>query len=154
MLFSFLQPWITLYVVDITLQQWLPSIIRESTVLPRSCSVLCRCKLWEMDIISFLILLVSCFGHQVSSRERALSNKILKIGATTAPPFFVISTDKNGKKSYSGIVWNFMEYIRKARNCTFTVVHRQIETGNCFGNNNCTGLIGMVSRNEVDFAAG
>ena len=86
-----------------------------------------------------------------------MSNKNLRIGAAAAPPFIVKSTDKNGKDSFSGIIWDFMEYIQKARNCTFTVVTVTPQDnlwGNCFGDNNCTGMIGMVSRKEVDFALG
>ena len=79
----------------------------------------------------------------------------LRMGAVPFPPFLVRNLDKNGQESYSGILWDFVEYIQKARNCTFTVVIPPDELwGICYGNNNCTGMIGLVNRREVDFAIG
>ena len=84
-----------------------------------------------------------------------LSNKHLKIGAVPFPPYLVRKKEKNGQESYSGILWDFVEYIRKARNCTFTVVIPPDGLwGYCYENDNCTGMIGLVNRSEVDFAIG
>ena len=104
----------------------------------------------------FAIFIVGYLGCQVlSSRQMSLYNKHLKIGAVPFPPYLVRKKDKNGQESYSGILWDFVEYIQKARNCTFTVVIPPDGLGgNCFGKNNCTGMIGLVNRSEVDFAIG
>ena len=84
-----------------------------------------------------------------------LHNKHLKMGAVMFPPFLVKSKDDNGQESYSGLLWDLVEYVQKARNCTFTVVIPPDGLwGNCYGKNNCTGMIGLVSRSEVDFALG
>ena len=77
------------------------------------------------------------------------------IAAEPRSPFLVLKKDINGKDTYSGLVWDFMEYIQEARNCTFTIVRpRDGLWGNCYGNNNCSGMIGLVNRKEVDFALG
>ena len=70
------------------------------------------------------------------------------------PPFLVIETDNNGAK-YSGMIWDLIELIQETRNCTFEVmIPTDLRWGNCYGINNCTGMIGMVNRKEVDFALG
>ena len=84
-----------------------------------------------------------------------LSNKQLRMGAVPFSPFLVKSKDNDGKIRYSGLVWDLVDYIQKARNCTFTVViPKDGIWGNCYGNDTCTGMIGLVNRSEVDFAIG
>ena len=90
-----------------------------------------------------------------ASRKAALTNKHLMVAAEPWPPILIISKDSNGKDTYSGLVWDFMEYIQEARNCTFTIVRpHDGQWGFCYGNNNCSGMIGLVNRKEVDFAIG
>ena len=103
-----------------------------------------------------LLFFMGCLGAQVSSiRQNKLFNAHLKIGAVPAPPVFNITKDINGKESYSGLMWDLIEYIQKARNCTVTVVvPKDREWGYCHATNNCTGMIGQVNRQEVDFALG
>ena len=104
----------------------------------------------------FLLFFIGCFGSQVLSiRQNRLSNKHLKIGAVPAPPIFIITKDKNGQETYGGLMWDLIEYIQKARNCTVTVVVPQDKVwGHCHEKDNCTGMIGQVNRQEVDFALG
>ena len=84
-----------------------------------------------------------------------LSNKHLKMAARPFPPYLVINKEKNGQDTYSGLLWDLVEYVKKARNCTIAVVIPNDGLwGNCYGPNNCTGMIGMVNRREVDFAIG
>ena len=79
----------------------------------------------------------------------------IKLGAEAWPPFIVIEKDENGKDIYSGMTWESIESIKKATNCTFTVVRPPDGLwGNCYDVNNCTGMIGLVQRKEVDFAIG
>ena len=110
----------------------------------------------KMSLIGYFILLASCFGCQGSVlREATLSNKHLTVAAEPWPPLLVINKDINGKDTYSGLIWDFMEYIQEARNCTFRIVRpHDGQWGYCFGKNNCSGMIGQVNRKEVDFAIG
>ena len=106
--------------------------------------------------LGFWILLTGFMECQASSTEQiSLSNKHLKIAITANRLFLYIRKDGNGKVSYSGPFWDTIEYIKKARNLTLTVVipHERL-IGNCYGSNNCTGIIGMVNRKEVDLALG
>ena len=102
------------------------------------------------------IFVIGCVGHQVSSMtQMSLSNKHLKMGAVPFPPFLVKDKDKNGSESYSGLLWDLVEYIQKARNCSLAVVTPTDGLwGDCYGSNNCTGMIGLVNRSQVDFAIG
>ena len=59
-------------------------------------------------------------------------------------------------KMFSGPFWELLSFIGQARNCTFQVV-KSIDSlwgGYCYSSNNCSGMIGMVNRREVDFALG
>ena len=77
------------------------------------------------------------------------------MGALPTPPMFIITKDKNGQDTYSGFMWDLIEYIQKARNCTVTVVVPKDKVwGYCHEKDNCTGMIGQVNRQEVDFALG
>ena len=79
------------------------------------------------------------------------------MGVSPNPLSLSIKKNKNGQETYSGLMGDFLEIIKKARNCTFTIVEPpegQWESGNCYGSNNCTGLLGLVTRNEDHFALG
>ena len=104
----------------------------------------------------FLILFVMYLGCKVSSMTYpALGNKHLKMAAVPFPPYLAPYTDKSGKTRYTGLLWDFAHYIEKARNCTFEIVMPADQMwGNCASKTNCTGMIGMVARGEVDFALG
>ena len=55
----------------------------------------------------------------------------------------------------TGIVGELLNYIKQARNTTYTLVEEPNGVwGNCEHVTNCTGMIGMVNRREVDFALG
>ena len=77
------------------------------------------------------------------------------MGALPGYAFLIKNTDKNGQDSYSGLLWDLIEFIQKARNCTITVVSPPDGLwAFCYGHNNCTDMIGMVNRSEVDFSLG
>ena len=105
-----------------------------------------------MYALGFWIFIVGYLGCQVSStRHLTLANKNLKMGVVPFAPYLF----KNKKGTYSGILWDFLDYMQKARNCTFTVVVPPDGLfGSCYGNNSCTGMLGLVNRSEVDFATG
>ena len=62
------------------------------------------------------------------------------------------------RMEYDGVMWHLLLFMQRARNFTFNLVHlrdeRDYEWGSCFAVNNCTGMIGVVNRGEVDFALG
>ena len=88
-------------------------------------------------------------------QEMTLFNKHLTVAVESNPPFLVINKDINGKENYGGILWEALEYIQAARNITFTFLRpHDGQWGYCYATNNCTGMIGLVNRKEVDFATG
>ena len=103
-----------------------------------------------------VIFLIGCFASQASSKEqKTMHNKELKIGSLPHPPLIVIHKDKNGQDIIGGLLGKFLDYLKGARNCTFKVVTPDDGLlGECYGKNNCTGILGLVNRNEVDFATG
>ena len=94
--------------------------------------------------------------HFVSSaKQKTLFNKHLKVGVRPLGPYLVKENNIKGQETFSGLLWDILEYIRKARNCTFSlVIPSDRKFGYCKGNGTCTGMIGMVNRSEVDFALG
>ena len=83
-------------------------------------------------------------------------NKDLVVAVHPWPPVAIVEHEhENGTRTYSGILWEIMEYIKEARNCTYKVVRSpDKQWGHCYGINNCTGMLGQVIKNEVDFALG
>ena len=82
--------------------------------------------------------------------------EVLTIEGEDWPPFLTFDTDENGTAiNYRGIMWDLLMFMKKARNFTFTMVSdADGYWGDCYAVNNCTGMIGMVNRKEVDFALG
>ena len=110
-----------------------------------------------MFVVSCVIIFfIECSVATGSSIEQmTMHNKHFKIGAMPTPPTTFISKDQNGEYIIGGLLGKLFEYMNNARNCTFKVVMPDDGTwGNCYGKNNCTGMIGMVNRKEVDFALG
>ena len=110
----------------------------------------------------------SALGTQIhASGKNPLINKHLKVAAEHWSPLFHIycnkieidksngCSDKKGNMTYGGALWDFLSYIKLARNVTITILRPPTPTwGFCYSANNCTGMIGMVNRREVDFALG
>ena len=83
-----------------------------------------------------------------------MSSKHFKIGAVSWPPFLIINKNEGGEDTISGAVGDYFDYIQKARNCTFEIVIPSDGLwGNCNGADNCTGVVELVARKEVDFSA-
>ena len=61
-----------------------------------------------------------------------------------------------GEESYRGIMWELLTIMKHARNTSFTFVRSADGQwgGTCYTSNNCSGMIGMVNRKEVDLALG
>ena len=95
-------------------------------------------------------------GHLVSSvTQEKMTNKHFTIAAIPRPPFLIIKSLPGGQKILSGQIGDAISFWHYARNFTYTLA-RPLDGlyGNCPRPNNCSGLIGMVNRNEVDFAIG
>ena len=85
-----------------------------------------------------------------------MRNKHLTIEGEYWFPFLIYDFDENGTAiNYSGIMWDLLLFMQAARNFTFTMVSEaDYVWGWCYAPYNCTGMIGMVNRSEVDFALG
>ena len=124
-------------------------------------------------VVGLGFFLAGFFLNQASSvRHDGLSNKHLRIAAEPWPPFLsiycLIGQDKmflwdwdadcpaGGERVMDGFMWELLLFMKERRNFSFTLVHSVdgLWGGSCNGMNNCTGMIGMVNRNEVDFALG
>ena len=105
---------------------------------------------------TYSVFLIACFVHQVmASQQLTLSNRNLVVAVEPWPPALILNSHENGTISYSGMMWEVMEYVKQARNCTFEIIRSPDGLwGHCYGINNCTGMLGMVNRKEADFALG
>ena len=85
-----------------------------------------------------------------------LRNKHLIIEAEYWYPFMYYDIHDNGTYGgYGGIMYDFLLFMQKAKNFTFTMVSEaEWVWGECYAVSNCTGMIGMVNRKEVDLAIG
>ena len=108
-----------------------------------------------MPTISYIIVcLILCLGQQVSTtKQMSMANRHFKIGANAWPPLLAIGKNDKGEDTIYGPVGEYLKYLEQARNCSFTIViPNDKKWGHCNGPDNCTGVIGLVARNEVDFA--
>ena len=99
-------------------------------------------------------------------RDTHLLNRHLKVAAVPWRPFIMFYCNEkemgdahdctnNGNITYGGALWDFLNMVKLKRNVTFSVLSPPTPTwGYCHGKNNCSGMIGMVNRKEVDFALG
>ena len=63
--------------------------------------------------------------------------------------------DCPGNRTYAGVMWDLLMFIEQARNVTFTLIREpDYVWGFCSEVNNCSGMVGMVNREEVDFGLG
>ena len=117
-------------------------------------------------IVWLLVLAASCLCQPVMSKgaKEGLRNKHLVIAGEYWSPFLMYDSDENSnwtaiEGTYSGVMWDLLMFMQKARNFTFTIVgtyetYGTYDWGTCHEVDNCTGMIGMVNRKEVDFALG
>ena len=117
-------------------------------------------------LLSFAIIMC---GRQTLSSDQGLTNQHLKVAAVPWGPFLVWKCPgdlewsgryfgecpNEGQRLYSGVLWDILSFMQQARNCSFTFdITYQDWYGNCYGSDNCTGMIGQANRREVDFALG
>ena len=115
----------------------------------------------------YFFSILANFGIRVDAKgDGALQNKHLKVAAFPWTPFFILYCNENmilwaddcphkDNITYDGVLWEFLNMVKLARNVTFSIMNPPTNTwGYCHTKNNCTGMIGMVNRKEVDFALG
>ena len=113
-----------------------------------------------IEYLLMLALVASCIGQTVLSKDskEGVRNKHLVIEGEYWDPFLMYETDANWtviEGTYYGVMWDLLLFMQKARNFTFTMVSEaDYKWGSCHEVDNCTGMIGMVNRKEVDFALG
>ena len=104
--------------------------------------------------IMWTIFIYACVYQVSTSKQLTLSNKHLVVAIEPWPPAIVLHSHENGTITCSGMC-EIMEYIKKARNCTYKIIRSPDGLwGHCYGINNCTGMLGLVNRKEADFALG
>ena len=110
----------------------------------------------EFQIYLCIFLAASIAPHHTScKKQESMTNKHLRIGIKPSPPFLTVDVDPNGTETPGSMLWEPVEYWQRARSFTFTLVRPPDDRwGHCVGKNNCTGLLGLVIRKEVDFAIG
>ena len=104
--------------------------------------------------------------HVYGKGHNYLLNRHLKVAAWPWSPYIKFFCNEKeiegaydcpdkGNMTYGGILWEFLNMVKLARNVTVSILSPPTPTwGYCHGVNNCTGMIGMVNRREVDFALG
>ena len=111
--------------------------------------------------------IVATFGLQIQSgSQNHLQNRHLKVAALRVPPFMEyfcngkimrsgdVCPNKNDV-AYGGALWELLKLVKQTRNTSFSILKPlRYNFGVCYGENNSTGMIGMVNRAEVDFALG
>lgn len=108
-----------------------------------------------MGLYLTAIILILAPACVLTSKQERLTNKHLVIATVDWSPYVVITQGDDGKIQVEGICWEYVKFWLYARNFTYTVVRPYDGiAGYCSEPNNCTGVIGMVNRKEVDFALG
>ena len=96
--------------------------------------------------------LIQLLPHVMGATE--LNGKHLTIAAEHWPPYFTISVDQ-GNPVFSGVMSLVLEYLQTTLNFTSTIVRPPDGTwGATDATGQWGGMVGMVNRNEVDFALG
>ena len=119
-------------------------------------------RMWNSFAITTVTTII---GLEASSvRQESMKNKHLVIEGEFWSPYLMWTCpgfgldweeDCPGERTYDGVMWHLILFMQRARNFTFTLVHdADYEWGLCYAKDNCTGMIGMVNRREVDFALG
>ena len=104
-----------------------------------------------VDSRTYLLCLLQTFSQ---SHGTLTSESHFIVAAEHFSPFFEVNSG-SPDKPYSGVMLQLLEYVRLSLN--FTKEIRRPPDGQwgfVHKNRTVTGMVGMVSRNEVDFALG
>ena len=105
---------------------------------------------YKTSWISLLLLIPSVLGT-----SPGLDGKHLIVAAEHWPPYFIISGDLE-HPVFSGIMSQVLNYLQTSINFTSTIVRPPDATWGAFDEESGRwgGMVGMMKRNEVDFALG
>ena len=84
--------------------------------------------------------------------QEKMTNKHLVIASGSWPPFTVLTKSADGEEKIEGMYWDHVKFWIDARNFTYTIVREDVY-GYCT-ENNCTGMMGLLDKKEVEFALG
>ena len=114
-----------------------------------------------------LALFFSCFmALSYGSQTKSMQNKHITVSAEPWRPFFLFYCDgksldwtqrchEGGKVTCGGSLYELLKFMERARNVTFTIIRTSGGNwGHCHEKDNCTGMIGVVNRQEADIAIG
>ena len=115
----------------------------------------------------YMITMASSLDVNVyANRQNLLQNKHLKVAAEPWSPFWIFYCDgremnypfecpDKGNLTYGGVLWELLDLVKLQRNVTFSFLRPPSNAWEfCHEVNNCTGMIGMANRREVDLAIG
>ena len=60
----------------------------------------------------------------------------------------------NEDVTYHGMMWDVLMFMKQSKNLSYTMIPTSDWSGTCYDSNNCTGMIGIVTRDEADIALG
>ena len=105
--------------------------------------------------IVLTLCLVNC-AHSIPEVHQGLRNKHLIVEGEQWYPFLYFDRDEDGNTmNHKGIMWDLLLFMQKFKNFTFTFISGADNVwGQCRSMNGSSGMIGMVTRKEVDFALG
>ena len=102
------------------------------------------------------LCLVNCAYSKISEVYQGLRNKHLTVEGESYYPFLYFDRDEDGNTiNHKGIMWDLLLFMQKIKNFTFSFVSEADNVwGQCHSINDSSGMIGMVTRKEVDFSLG
>ena len=141
--------------------------IKSNLISPHSTYDPTDTAMLVIHVFCVLSTLANLRTQVFAKRHTPLQNKHLRVAAELWSPFIIFycngkemrdETDEcleKDKMSYGGALWDFLNMVKLTRNVTFSILRPPTPTwGYCHAMNNCSGMIGMVNRREVDFALG
>ena len=107
-----------------------------------------------MDISATIFNVVLLICIHLNEARYNFNGRNLKMAAEVWDPWFLIS-EENGQVNYSGIMPKILKYLEVSLNFTTTLSRPPDGAWGAVDNDgNWGGMVGMVKRNEVDFALG
>ena len=105
------------------------------------------------QMLPFIIIVIICWPNVA---QATIYGANLRVAAETWTPWVIMAEDhSDGIPSYSGVMRKVMEYLKGALNFTTVIVRAPDGAwGSEDKDGNWNGMVGMVHRNEVDFALG
>ena len=118
-------------------------------------SLYCSGMVAFVSSIILTLCLVNC-AYSIAEVHQGLRNKHLIIEGENWHPFLYFDRDEGGNTmNHKGIMWDLLLFMQKIKKFTFSFVSEADNVwGQCHSMNDSSGMIGMVTRKEVDFALG